>query len=131
MAAAFAAALTVGCGDSEPKPATRSVAGPPEQVARVVKRLESAVRARDFQTVCNALLTPPARRRAGGSGCAKTMHESVADLRRPRITLLSIRIDRRRAEARVRTRATGQAPVTETLQLERSGQRYRISALAR
>jgi hypothetical protein len=120
----------VGCGETERVPAPKKVAVPAQRVARVVERLERAVEARDFRTVCDELLTPVARERAGGKRCAATMAEASKGLRRPRIRILSIGIEGRRAEARLRSRAHGQRPVEETLQLERVGRGYRIASLS-
>jgi hypothetical protein len=129
--AAVAALATPACSDSEPAPAPPEISGPPQRVARAVERLERAIRVRDFDTVCDDLLTAAARARAGGARCAATMADDVRGLRRPRLRLLSIRIAGRGAAARVRTDAAGQGPVADTLRLERSGRGYRISALSR
>jgi hypothetical protein len=118
------------CGEAERVPAPKEVAGPARRVALVVDRLERAIAARDFETLCDDLLTPTARERAGGRRCAATMAESVKDLHRPRIRLLSIDLAGRRAEARIRSRAADQRPVDETLQLERGGRGYRIASLS-
>lgn len=129
--AGIAVVLAAGCGDTERAPAPRDVAGPARQVARVVDRLETAVRTRDFKTVCRDLLTPAARERAGGAKCAPTMSKSAAGVRRPRIRVLSINVNGRRAEAQIRSSATGQAPLEETLLLHRSGDGYRVAAIGR
>ena len=120
-----------GCGDSDPTPAARDVAAPARGVAGVVERLERAVKARDFKTICNSLLTPTARERAGAAKCPATMAESSAGLRRPRIRLLSVQLTGNRARARLRSSATGQAPLEETLLLQRTPDGYRIAALGR
>ena len=130
LAAALAVAGT-GCADSEPAPAPADISGPPQRVARTVDRLERALRTRDFARICDELFTPAARRRAGGDACAARTAADVGGLRRPTIRLLSIRIAGKRADAQVRTSAAGRRPVEETIQLERSGARYRIAALAR
>jgi hypothetical protein len=130
-ALALAVCLSLmACGETERVPAPKEVAGPAQRVAKVVEQLEAAIAERDFKAVCDELLTPAARDRSGGKGCAATMRESVEDLRRPRIRVLSINIAGRRAEARIRSRATGQRPVDETLQLERDGRSYRIASLS-
>ena len=118
-----------GCslgGDDEPPPAR----GAPKEVARAVQALDLATRRRDYATICNDLFTPAAKRRAGGRGCARLLAESGREVRRPRIQLLEIELNRRGARARVRTRAEGQRPIEDTLVLRRVGREYRIEALA-
>jgi hypothetical protein len=121
-----------GCGaDTETVPAPTAVAGPPQRVARVVERFEVALRERDFALICDELLSAAARRREGGGRCATKLAAASAGRREPGIRPLAIRIAGSRAEVRVRSRARGQAPVEETIQLDLVDGRYRISALAR
>lgn len=125
----LAAAALAGCssgGEAAPKP----IAGTPKQVARVVAELESATRAGRYGAICDELFTRAARRRAGGRDCPRLIAEVGRGLRRPSIRLLSIRIAGGRAEARVRSRAAGQAPLVDTILLRREGGRYRIESLA-
>ncbi len=129
VAVALALLVAVGCGNDTPKPAPAEISGPAKRVAQTVDRLETAVRARDYAAICAELLTPSARRRAGGARCPQRLEEGVGKPRRARIRVLSVELDGRRAEARVRTRADGQAPIDETLQLQRAGRGYRVAAL--
>jgi hypothetical protein len=130
MLAVIAVSVSLaGCGGTERVPAPKEVAGPAQRAARVVERLERAVRRHDFATVCDDLLTAAARSRAGGDACATTMADSSKGVRRARIRILSIDLIGRRAAIRVRSRAAGQRPVDETLELERAGRGYRIASL--
>ncbi|MFN2616404.1 MAG: hypothetical protein ABR581_04680 [Thermoleophilaceae bacterium] len=118
-----------GCSlgrDEEPKP----VRGAPRQVVASVVRLQRAVNRRDWRTVCDGLFTPAARRRAGGAECARRLRSDAQDLRRPHIELVSIRVSGERAEVRVRSRAAGQPPLSDVIELRRSGRGYRIESLA-
>jgi hypothetical protein len=122
-------ALPAGCGGGggqEPKP----VQGSAKEVAAVVARLDAATRARRFSEVCDRLMDPTTRERAGGGDCARQLREAAAGVRRPRVALVSIRIAGPRAQARVRSSAAGQAPVKETLDLVRRGGEYRIASLS-
>ncbi len=121
------ALLLGGSGDSDDDP--QPITGPGKQVADVVTRLELATRRRQFAVVCDELFTRAARVRAGGRDCVRLLRSTAKDVRRPRIRLLSVRIDGRRAEARVRTLAEGQTAVEETIDLLREGGGYRIAAL--
>ena len=118
-----------GCsfgGDDESQP----VSGAARQVSAVVERLEKAIGARDWQTVCDDLLTSDARRRAGGSGCPRLLQSDAADVRNPRIDVISIVLRKGGAQARVRSRAKGQQALTDVIELRRVGDGYRIESLS-
>jgi len=125
----LALAVLAGCsGDdsgAEPPPAE----GASRQVLEAIDRLERATLRGDFAAICDRLLTPEARERAGGGDCIRLLRSTGAEVRRPDIRVLSIRIDGERADVRVRTTAEGQAPVGETIELVREGDGYRIAAL--
>jgi hypothetical protein len=115
-----------GCSldsDEEPAPAR----GAPKEVARVVSALEAATRRRDYATICSELFTAAARRRAGGRDCPRLLEDSGREVRRPRIEVLAIELERGRA--RVRTVARGQPALMDTLLLVRERGRYRVEAL--
>jgi hypothetical protein len=120
-----------GCslGADEERSKTEPARGAAKEVAATVASLDRAVRQRDWRTVCDRLFTAAARERAGGKDCARLVSSSAGALRGPRIELVGIEVKRGGAEARVRTRARGQAPLTDTLTLKRAGGRYRIESL--
>jgi hypothetical protein len=118
-----------GCslgGGEEAKPAR----GAPSAVAATMQALDQAIRARDFRGVCNEIFSAAARRRAGGADCERLLRSAAANVRRPRIHILAIRIERGRATVRVRTTAAGQRPLVDEVELVREGGGYRVSALA-
>ena len=124
-----AAVALTGClpgSDDEPKP----IKGAPKEVADVIARLERATQRRQFAVLCDQLFTASARARAGGKDCVALLRETAKDVRQARIRLLDVRINGRRATARVRTTAEGQTAVEETIDLVRQRGRYRISALS-
>jgi superfamily II DNA or RNA helicase len=117
-----------GCSlgrDEEAKP----IRGAPREVVATVGRLERATRQRDWRTICDVLFTRSARRRAGGSDCRRRLAADAQDARRPRIQLLSIKVSSDRASVRVRSRAVGQAPLVDVIEMRRVGHAYRIEAL--
>ena len=119
-----------GCslgGDEQPKPA----AGTVKAVGEAIERLERAMARGDWRAVCNDLFTPAARERAGGDTCPRLLRSDAAGLRDPSIRVLRIDVQRRRATVRVRSRARGQPPLTDLIELRRVGGRYRVEALAR
>jgi hypothetical protein len=117
-----------GCslgGDEEPKPVT----GVPKEIAATVDRLESAVARRDYETICTQLFTAQARERAGGDECVSQMSSAAEDVRRPSIKIERIEVKADDATVEVATQAEGQARVTDTLDLRRSGGGWLIDAL--
>jgi limonene-1,2-epoxide hydrolase len=124
-----AALLPAGCGGGDDKP--EKPPGRVQEVTDTINLFERATAHRDYDRICNDLFSEAVRRHAGGKRCPKLLAETSADVRRPHIDILKITIDGNRAKARVRTRASGQEAVTETLQLVREDGRYRVSALSR
>jgi hypothetical protein len=117
-----------GCslgGDEEPKPVT----GVPKEIAATVDRLEGAVARRDYETICNQLFTARARERAGGDECVSQTSSAAEDVRRPSIKIERIEVKADDATVEVATQAEGQARVTDTLDLRRSGGRWLIEAV--
>lgn len=118
----------VGCsvgGDEKPKPVT----GVPKEIAATVDQLERAVARRDYETICSQLFTAQARKRAGGDECVSQMSSAAEDVRRPSIKIERIEVKADAATVEVATQAEGQARVTDTLDLRRSGGRWLIEAL--
>jgi hypothetical protein len=99
-------------------------------VAATIQALDQATRARDFRGICNELFTAAARRRAGGRDCERLLRSAAAGVRRPRIQIVAIRIEGKRATVRVRSRAANQRPLVDEVELVRERGGYRISALA-
>jgi Putative lumazine-binding len=117
-----------GCslgGDDETKPAS----GPPAQIAQTVDRLERAVAARDYETICGQVFTATARKRAGGADCARQLRSATEDVKNPSIEIKAIDVNGDRATVEVRTHADGQARLTDELQLRRQGGRWLVEAL--
>ena len=128
--AAVAALAVAGCGggDPSPEPVTGKIKGQPKEVVAVVQRLDDAIRVRRWQNVCD-LFTPAALKRAGGGDCARLLADSGAMVRRPRLRVVSVAVDGRRAAVKVSTRAEGQRAIEETIALVRSGKDWRIESL--
>ena len=118
----------VGCsigGDDEPKPVT----GPAKEVAAAVERFEQAVAQQDFKTICDELFTANARQRAGGDDCVAQTSSAVEGLRRPRLQIEEIRVTDDSASVRVATEATGQARVTDSMELRKTDGRWLVEAV--
>ncbi len=118
-----------GCSlgsDQEAQPAR----GAPNAVAATVQALDQALRARDYRGICNELFTAAARRRAGGKDCERLLRSAAAGVRKPRVQILAIRIEGKRATVRVRSSGSNQRPLMDEVELVREGGGYRIEALA-
>jgi hypothetical protein len=120
-------AILAGClgADDEPRHAT----GAAREIGEVVERLERATAERDFELICRDLFTAAARERAGGRDCARLTRSAAAGVERPSIELDAIELRGATAQATVRTRATGQAAVSDVLLLRRRGGEWRVEAL--
>jgi hypothetical protein len=94
------AALMAGCLGADEE--AQPATGAPRAIAEVVHRLERATAARAFAAICGELFTAGARERAGGRDCARV---------------------------RVRTRAVGQAAVSDVLVLRRGRGEWRVDSL--
>ena len=128
-AALAACAVLAGCslgGDEEPK----RIAGAPKDIAQVVSELERATRTEDWAVVCQDLFTAAAFARAGGRDCERLLEETAGDVRNPDIRILEISISDDSAGVRVRTRAAGQAPVEDEIELVHERGEWRIDSLA-
>ena len=127
MAGALILAPT-GClgGDEEPRPAS----GAAREVAAVVEHLERATREADFADVCEDILTAAARERAGGEECERQVSSAAEGIRRPEIEVESIEVKDDRAAVKIRTKAKGQAEVSDTLTLRNEGGEWSVEALA-
>jgi hypothetical protein len=129
VACSLALAGLPGCSfgdDDQPEPA----AGAVRAVGETVERLERAIARGDWREVCDDLFTASARRRAGGDACRRLLRSDAEGLRRPRLKILEIEIEGRRAAARVRSSARGQQALTDVIELRRQGGGYRVEALA-
>jgi hypothetical protein len=120
--------LAAGCGGGggdDPKP----IAGPAKDVATTIQRFQKATAARDFATICEQLLAAATRREAGGDQCPDVLDQRARGIRRPRIRIVAIEVQGDRAQARVRTTATGQAVTTNVIRLVREDGRFRVLSL--
>jgi hypothetical protein len=122
--AGFAGCSFEGGDDAEP------AAGTVRAVGETVERLERAIASGQWNVVCDDLFTASARRRAGGKACARLLRSDAEGLRQPRLRVLRIDAEGKRADVRVRSTARGQRPLTDVISLRRVGGSYRVDSLA-
>jgi hypothetical protein len=121
-------ALIAGCGGADdPEP----LRGPAKEVAAVVQALERSVADGDYRRICRDLFSEQVRRQAGGRDCPAMLKRTAADVKRPSIVIRRIEVHGAKATAVVGTRARGEAPSKETIDLVREAGRFRISSLGR
>ena len=128
MAAALALLGGAGCSlgdDSEPTPSKRSA----REIAAVVNRLEAATAKGEWRAVCDDLFTATARARAGGKDCPRLLRSDAGRVTRPRIDVVRITLKGPTALVRVRSRAAGQLPLQDVIELRRERDGYRIDSL--
>ena len=124
-AAALAAALVLaGCGDSGPTDE--------EQVRSTLTAFSRATAAKDYQALCDRLLAPSliADLKKIGLPCEIALQQGLGDVRQPRLIVGAVKVDGKKASAEVRTSAQGQAPSSDTIELERTEDGWRIASLA-
>jgi hypothetical protein len=114
------------CGaDGEETPAPGAV----RAVGNTVEQLERAIARGDWRALCEDLFTAAARKRAGGGSCPRLLRTDAEGLRRPRIRILRIDVKGRRAQVRVRSRASGQRPLTDVIDLRWERGEFRVDSL--
>jgi hypothetical protein len=119
-----------GCSlgaDEEPQPAT----GAPREIGAVVHRLERAIAAGDFESICENLFTRDARERAGGVDCPRRLRSAAGAVGEPGIDVRAIDLGDDVATVRVRTRARDQTTAPAVLRLQRERGEWRIEGLRR
>ena len=123
LAPALALLLVAGCGDQGPTPE--------EEVRATVTSFGRATAEKDYQALCDRLLAPSLVEEVESIGlpCEVAMRRGLGDVRDPRISIGTVRVDGERASVDVRTAAAGEEPSQDTLRLLRIGDVWRISSL--
>lgn len=121
-----ACALAVsGCG-GDPKPA-------PETLVRdKVEELGRATAAKDYGALCERILAPQLVEQLTSIGlpCRVALQRGLGDVRQPRLQVGQVRVTGDTANAEIATSAAGQPPSRDTVQLVRTKDGWRVSALA-
>ena len=121
LAVAIACCAGLGaCGGSSGDP-----------VRAKVQQLISAVRTRDYATICRKVLSPTllADLAQGGVGCEQALSVSLAGVRRPRLTIGKVTVSGNTASALTVSSASGQSAVLTSIELVKTSAGWRVSAL--
>ena len=102
-----------------------------EQVQAAVEAFGRATAAKDYQRLCDRLLSPKLVQEVEQAGlpCEVALREGLGDVQAPTLTIGQIEVDGDKATAEVNSAAQGQPPSRDTLQLERVGDSWRIASL--
>jgi hypothetical protein len=121
----LAAALALaGCGDSGPTEE--------EQVRSTLSAFSRATAAKDYQALCDRILAPSliADLKKIGLPCEIALQQGLGEVKQPRLLIGDVKVEGKKATAQVRTSAEGQAPSSDTVELERTEDGWRIASLA-
>jgi hypothetical protein len=119
----LAAALSpAGCGSTSDS----------EQVRAVVERFGAASVNKDYQRICDELISVAlvAKVEKIGLPCEIAFKRGLSDVRNPRLKVRSVRVNKDRAFVKVHTTATGQKASDDTMKLVREHGEWRIASLA-
>jgi hypothetical protein len=103
-----------------------------EQVHAVVERFGRASAAKDYQTLCDKLLSPKLvdQIESAGLPCEVALQKGLGNVRSPTLTIGRVDVKGDTATAQIQTAAQGQAPSRDTLQLVRADDKtWRIASL--
>jgi hypothetical protein len=122
--AACAAALVTGEGCGHGSNAA-------SEIRSTLERFANAVTRHDYGVLCNDLLSVDLTARLARIGlpCEQAMARGLGSVKRPALTILSVRVQGSKANAVIRTSASNQAPSEDTIELVRSGDQWRIASL--
>jgi hypothetical protein len=100
-----------------------------KEVRATLDRYAAATRTKDYQTLCDDLLSKEIvdRIRTVGLPCEVALRTGLGDVRNPTLTVLGLEVNGDQALARVRGTAVGQPPGTSTYRLVREDGGWRIA----
>jgi hypothetical protein len=131
FAAAFClvAVAVAGCG-ATPKDSSKDFKGDERTVAAVVEKLESTARKGDEAKICTQLLTPSLLDTLSkqGTNCKTAVREALKDTDSFDLQVQAVTIRGDKATVKV-TSGSGSNKKTDTLELERVGNAWKIASL--
>ena len=123
LAALALALVLTGCGDSGPTDE--------EQVRATLTAFSRATAAKDYQALCDQILAPSliADLKKIGLPCEIALQQGLGDVKQPRLLVGDVTVKGKTATAQVRTSAEGQAPSSDTIELEHTDKGWRIKQM--
>ena len=101
------------------------------EVREVLQTFATSIEKRDYRVLCEDVFAPELLQglQQIGLPCEVAMRNSLGSVKRPKLTVGKVTIDKNEADAEVRTSAQGQTPSTDTIRLERISGKWKVSAL--
>jgi len=126
LAALFVVALVVGRGDNGAKPPAA-----PEAARAAAVGFRDAVAQHDYRRLCTRVFAPVLLSKLTriNYSCETAMKQYYGTTRSPRLKILGVRVDGRRARVGIVTSAAGEAAVEGSLGLVKTGDRWLVQTL--
>ena len=117
------ALVLVGCGDQGPTDE--------EQVRTTLSDFSKATAAKDYQRLCDKILAPSliADLKKIGLPCEIALQQGLGDVKQPRLIVGAVKVKGKTATAEVRSSAEGEAPSSDTIELQRTDKGWQIASL--
>ncbi|HWC26671.1 MAG TPA: nuclear transport factor 2 family protein [Solirubrobacteraceae bacterium] len=130
LAPCLLALALAACGGAAPRDSAQEFEGAERAVAATIEGVEDAARDDDPEQLCTRLLSEEllATLERQGTNCRTAVKDAFDDADSYELTVEDVSISGDTATAKV-TSGTGSAEKTDTLQLEKAGGGWRISAL--
>ncbi|QEC48141.1 nuclear transport factor 2 family protein [Baekduia soli] len=119
-------AVAGGCGADHEGPTDE------QQIRAVVARFAIASRGKDYQTICDDVLSSDLVRKIESVGlpCESALQRGLSGVRDPRLEIRQVSVIGSRALVAVHSTATGEPPSDDAIQLVRINGQWRIASLA-
>ena len=131
--AVLALALAVaGCGADEEGGGGGGGVPAEQQVREVVARFGVATRGKDYQQICDRLLSKDLVDKIEGIGlpCESAVQRGLGGVRNPTLKINEVSISGSRALVSIHTTAAGEAPSDDALQVVREDGEWKVASLA-
>jgi hypothetical protein len=103
-----------------------------QEVRQTVERFGKASRDKDYQTLCDDLFSTAIveNLRSSGQPCEVALRTALEDVQNPTVEVRSVKVDGKKATAEVDSKAAGQRPSQDKVQLLKEDDGWRIASLA-
>jgi hypothetical protein len=121
-----------GCGADEEGGGGGGGVPAEQQVREAVARFGVATRAKDYQQLCDRLLSKDLVNKIEGIGlpCESALQRGLGSVRNPTLKINEVSISGGRALVSIHTTATGEAASNDALQVVREDGEWKIASLA-
>lgn len=102
-----------------------------DQVRAVVERFADAGAKQDYQRICDELITPALSQKVEQIGlpCEVAFRQGLKDVKDPKLTVTSVKVDGDKARVGVHSSAANQQPSDDTVEVVKVNGDWRISSL--